>query len=215
MNESLIKGIFHNRKPNFLDVRHTFSVLIPIVKIGESFHILFEVRGQNMSQPGEICFPGGRAEVNELPVDTAIRETMEELLLQREQIEVIGPLDLLITPFNLLIHPYVGILKGIQPASIGYNPQEVASIFLVPLEELLGQEPLYHQMAMDFSPDETFPYHLIAQGEQYPWKKGKYSVYFYRYQDKIIWGITAKILKNFLDLLRGEAANMAPFTKED
>jgi len=202
MKEAIMKDIFHHRKPHFLDVAHTFSVLIPMIEISNKLHILFEVRGQNMSQPGEICFPGGRAENNETPEATAIRETMEELLLQREQIEMMGPLDMLITPFNILIHPYIGMLKGIQGESIAFNPQEVASIFFVPLEELLAQEPLLHEMKMDFSPDQSFPYHLIEQGEQYPWKKGSHSVYFYSHKDKIIWGLTAKILKNFLDILR-------------
>lgn len=49
---------------------------------------------------------------------------------------------------------------------------------------------------------EKFPYEKIPGGKNYDWKQGKYSVYFYEYQEYIIWGMTAKITKNFIDIIK-------------
>ncbi|MBP3897435.1 MAG: CoA pyrophosphatase [Mogibacterium sp.] len=65
-----------------------YAVLIPFVTTEEGKALLLEVRSQLVKQPGEICFPGGRVEAGETPVETAVRETCEELGLKPEDIEV-------------------------------------------------------------------------------------------------------------------------------
>lgn len=67
-----------------------YAVLIPFVTTEEGKALLLEVRSQLVKQPGEICFPGGRVEAGETPVETAVRETCEELGLKPEDIEVIS-----------------------------------------------------------------------------------------------------------------------------
>ncbi len=199
--QNLIKH-FTKRNIGYLDVTNVFSVFIPVVEINDKLHLLFEVRSQHLSQPGEICFPGGRIEALESPPDTAVRETIEELNVCQEQIELIAPLDRLVTPFNVLIYPYWGFINHFDLANLYFNTDEVSSIFTVPLDVLLEKEPIVHEVLVNFSPDESFPYHLISNGETYEWRTGNYPVYFYSYEDKVIWGITAKILKNFLDSLK-------------
>ena len=49
----------------------------------------------------------------------------------------------------------------------------------------------------------SFPFELIPNGEAYNWRSGTYPVYFYSYNGRIIWGITARILKNLADRLNG------------
>ena len=78
-----VDDVFYNKLKNF-------AVFIPIVKVSGKDHILLEVRSKIVSQPGEVSFPGGSVEEGEDFKTAAIRETMEELLLKREEIEFLG-----------------------------------------------------------------------------------------------------------------------------
>ncbi len=192
------------RKRGYLDISNHFSVLLPLIYLGGELHILFEVRSQLLnSQPGEICFPGGRIEDNEAPIESAVRETIEELNISYEQVEVMGELDILTTPFNMVLYSFCGLLKDIEDIhSIKFNRQEVASVFTVPVSELLKTTPISYPMSVIFDGQEGFPYHLIENGREYKWKSGNYPVYFYQYGDYVVWGLTAKILNSFLSIIR-------------
>lgn len=203
MDIETIKKIIRNKEFQILDTVSKSAVFIPIIKKNNELHIIFEIRSNNLkTQPNEICFPGGKIEKNEVPLNCAIRETCEELNISKYNIEVIDELDLLVTPFNMSIYSFCGIIKDIDYDSINFNKDEVASIFTVPLFELLLQKPQLNNMAINVNPDSSFPFHLIQNGKAYNWKSGAYPVYFYKYKDYIIWGITAKILKSFLDTLK-------------
>lgn len=176
------------------------SVLIPIIKKDDSYFILFQVRSSTLkTQPNEICFPGGKIEHNERPINTCIRETCEELGATSNNIEIISELDLLITPSNMIIHPFLGILKSIDNLDI--NKNEVDHIFLVPITYLLENKPISYTNEVSIIPNNDFPYEIIPNKTNYKFTKGNYDVLFYKYNDYIIWGITAKILENFLDIL--------------
>jgi 8-oxo-dGTP pyrophosphatase MutT (NUDIX family) len=73
------------------------------------------------TQPGEICFPGGGIEKNETPMKSSIRETCEELNIDESNIRVIGSTDYIITPFNLILYPFVGILENIDFKNINFS----------------------------------------------------------------------------------------------
>ena len=98
-----------------------FSVLVPVVERAGELNLLFEVRAKNMkSQPGEICFPGGHVEKGETPQQAALRETFEEIGIDRQKIELIGPGDILYGYANYTLFTYMGIigerdLQAIQP----------------------------------------------------------------------------------------------------
>lgn len=84
------------------------AVLVPLIQKGGEYHVVFEVRaGSLKTQPGEICFPGGAVERGETPKQAAVRETMEELLINRCQIRVIAPLDVLEAPGAMEISPFL------------------------------------------------------------------------------------------------------------
>lgn len=203
MDIQLIRQIVNNKKPIILDTLYESAVIVPIVKVGKEYHILFQVRSLSLNrQPGEICFPGGKIEKGEDALHCAIRETTEELNITKDKIEIIGELDRLVTPFNMAIYSFCGILNDIELNSIKFNKEEVYSLFTVPIDELLKQEPQVSDMIIKTEPMSNFPFHLVQNRKAYDWKPGNYPVYFYTYNDYIIWGITAKILKSFLDSLK-------------
>ncbi len=175
------------------------SILIPLIKTDEDLLVLFEIRSENLKkQPNEICFPGGGIEQGENELSAAIRETQEELLLDPKDIFIIGPSKTLITPFNYIIYTFVGIINHYNYT---YN-SEVNEVFTVPLSYLLNQTPLCHSISVNMEPREDFPFHLIQKGKSYEWGKSEYPVYFYIYKDKIIWGITARIVYDFISLIK-------------
>jgi 8-oxo-dGTP pyrophosphatase MutT (NUDIX family) len=193
---------FINRKSKICDndSYKEFSILVPLIESSEGHSLLFEVRAENLNQqPNEICFPGGRIEAAENSERAAIRETSEELLLPEDRIELLGELDKLVTPFNTIIYPFAGMLHDYRGS---FSPDEVKETFLVPLSFLMKAEPLCHYIDVQMMPGDDFPYEMVHQGSNYPWRRGKYPVYFYVYNDRIIWGITARILKNFIDILK-------------
>lgn len=177
------------------------AVLIPLVKIGDSYSILFELRSKTMkTQPGEISFPGGKIEEKETPKEACIRETCEELGTIENNIEIISPLDIYVSPSNLIIHPYLGILKDINNISI--NKDEVDHTFLVPVDYLLDYKADYYTNGVKVIPNKDFPYEKIPHKENYKFAEGNYPVWFYEYNNYVIWGITARILENFLAFIK-------------
>lgn len=202
MDLQQITAQIRNHTPMALDSVHTYAVLLPLVEVGGQLHILYEVRSSKLlTQPGEISFPGGGIEEGETAREAAVRETCEELNIGSEQIEILGELDFLASPFNFIIYAYAGILHDINPADLIFNKREVDEIFTVPLDFFINHEPETYQgqLRIDLTPD--FPYELIPNGKDYRWRMGCYPVLFYRYKEYIIWGITARFTKNFIEIL--------------
>ena len=180
-----------------------FSVLIPLVEIKGELHLLFEKRSLTLdSQPGEICFPGGKKEDGETPSYSSIRETMEELNVKQDQIEILNNLGYFFTPFNYKINIFLGYLKNINIDSIIFSEDEVDSIFTVPLKHLIKQKSQNYKLDIEMKVPDDFPYEKIEHGKNYSFKSGTYNVNFYEYKDTVIWGITANILNIFLNNIK-------------
>lgn len=198
-----INSIFQNRRGKPLGVTSNYGVLLPLIYVNDELHILYQIRAKTLdTQPGEISFPGGKVENSESFKDASIRETCEELNINIENINLIGEIDYIVMPFNISIYPYVAYLNNIDINNLNYNKDEVESIFTVPISYFIENEPLKHNLYIDPKPDETFPYDLVQNGKAYNWRTGKYPVYFYNYKGNIIWGITARITKNFIDIIK-------------
>lgn len=200
MNKDIILKKFQKYEPGFISEFKwkEFSVLIPLVKTDDGICILFEERASTLvNQPNEISFPGGAIERNEKPVDAAIRETEEELLVDKSKIEIFGASDKYIVPSGKMIYPFIGEVKDYKGT---YSTQEVKNIFMVPYKELLtmGDEVYHNKVVVEIAKD--FPVKDIPSGVDYRWGAGDHVVRFYRWKDKIIWGITARILKNAIQL---------------
>jgi peroxisomal coenzyme A diphosphatase NUDT7 len=191
------------RNPNILGMDEflQFAVLVPLVQKQDELHVLFEVRAHHLRrQPGEICFPGGKIEPNDsTPQDAAVRETTEELGIENKAVENVKPLDYIVSQFGTIIYPYIGVLKDDLP--LRPNPSEVAEIFTVPLSFFKENPPEVHHIHFKVEPDSTFPFDDIIGGEDYNWQTRKMEEHFYYYENRVIWGLTAKILHHFTQLL--------------
>jgi coenzyme A diphosphatase NUDT7 len=198
-----IKSIYHKRTPHILGHEKIAkaAVMVPLLQRGEEVSVLFQVRGHGLRrQPGEICFPGGRMEATDANEQaTAIRETCEELGIAQQSIEVIAPLDYL-AALHTIIYPFLCQLD--EQAVFNPDPDEVAELFTVPLSFLLQHQPMLHYVPSQMKPSEEFPFHLIPNGRNYSWRKTMIPEYFYIYEDKVIWGLTARILHHFLEQIR-------------
>ncbi len=157
------------------------AVLLPLfLKEGE-YHVLLTKRTEHLNHHrGEISFPGGSCQPDdEDSLATALRETWEEVGIAPEDVEVLGVLDDFYSIHNYLVTPYVGIF----PSGYQFRPNawEIERLIEVPLAHLLQPE--------------------IFRVEDWNWKGRIHPVYFYTCGDDDVWGLTAAILKQFLDLV--------------
>jgi len=178
------------------------AVLIPLVQVNDEWHVLFEVRSLTMrSQPGDISFPGGRIDpTDESPLHAAIRETHEELGVDPLSINVLGKLSIFIPTSSLVIYPFVATMGNYQTDD--RNKQEVEEVFTIPVKWLLNHEPYVHMVPMQPMPLTDFPYDKIANGNQYQWRSRMIEEWFYEYEQYTIWGLTARILKHFIETIK-------------
>ncbi|MDQ0273648.1 NUDIX hydrolase [Cytobacillus purgationiresistens] len=199
-----LEKMLSNRKPIILGSEQfaRFAVMLPLIEKEGQLHVLFEVRSlQLRRQPGEICFPGGRVDqCDESEKHAAIRETSEELGISENSIVPLSSLDYMISPFNTIIYPFVGVLKNSE--KIVPNPTEVEEVFTVPLQYFLNKEPKIHFIDFKAEPGKDFPFNQIPGGENYKWQSRKVEEVFYYFDDKVIWGLTARILQHFITLIK-------------
>ena len=113
------------------------AVLIPVVNRIDGLTLLLTERSANLpDHPGQISFPGGRAEPGDVSLaDTALREAREEVGLLAEQVAILGELAPYETVTGYLVTPFVGWVE--PPLALKLDPLEVADVFEVPLAFLL------------------------------------------------------------------------------
>ncbi len=177
------------------------AVVVPLVRHHGRLGVLFEVRSAELSwQPGDICFPGGRIELDDADSQAAaLRETQEELSLPDDAISILGPLNYMVSPIGVMIYPFAAYLKDFD--LIRPNHGEVASVFVAPLDYLMAAEPLTAHMELATRPLPDFPLNLMEASYARDWKRRTtYPVLFYQYDGHVIWGLTARVLKGFLDV---------------
>ena len=162
------------------------SVLLPLVAHPDAPTVLLTRRTEQLQDhAGQVSFPGGGREARDMdPVETALRETEEEIGLPRRHVEVVGYLRGYLTITGYAVTPVVGL---VQPGfSVKIDPLEVAEVFEVPLNFLANPRNREVQTRELGGRDVGF--------------------YVFRYAGHSIWGATAAMLVNFLDaLLAGEA----------
>jgi 8-oxo-dGTP pyrophosphatase MutT (NUDIX family) len=183
MEEEKLKRILNNKCKLITD-RPDLSpaaVLFPLFKKNGETHILLTKRTDHVEHhKGQICFPGGAFHYEDLDcLTTALRETEEEIGLEMDSVEVLGELDHMVTVSNFRICPYVGNIPYPYPFKL--SSFEVDRLIELPLDYLLKQAQLK---------EGFFSY----QGKSV-------DNLFVDYQGDIIWGATARILKNFMDIL--------------
>lgn len=197
-----LRALWSNRKRYYQSENNArrSAVLMPFVYRDGEYCFLFEQRSASLdSQPGEICFPGGIMEEDESGHRTAIRETCEELLIEEDQIELIAPMDVMSGPTGALLWAYLGELKNYE---YSFSKDEVDHIFTIPVSWFMDNDPQSYMADMVIVPRKGFPFELIPQGKDYRWRKKPREILFYKYDDYIIWGLTARLIYSFINLFR-------------
>ncbi|PIV23962.1 MAG: CoA pyrophosphatase [Deltaproteobacteria bacterium CG_4_8_14_3_um_filter_45_9] len=160
------------------------AVLVPLFQKEGNCHLLFTKRSEEVKyHKGEISFPGGVVdeEDSEL-ISTALREADEEIGLKESDVQIIGVLDDIVTITEFIVTPIVGLFPYPYPFKV--SEAEIAELIEVPLASLIDED--------------CFSEREIPRGGQ------KEIVYAYQYGKHIIWGATARILKQFLDLITSQ-----------
>ncbi len=193
--------IFKTYTPRMIgtnDIRQS-SVLIPLMDTADGLHVLFEVRSARLRhQPGDICFPGGRKEDDESAEETAVREACEELLITSDQVELLGPSDYYCDR-GRSIYPFVGKLHDYR---FTYSQNEVSDVFTVPLSFFLETPSRQYEIHSELQFPEDFPFDKIQGGRAYPWHGWSEDILFWEYEGRVIWGLTARLLCGFIELLK-------------
>lgn len=174
------------------------SILIPIIEINGQLQLLFQIRSQTLKwQPGDICFPGGRVElIDSSPEQTAIRETYEELGIPEQNIFILGQLPKFLATLGLIIYPFVAQISSLDTLKL--NTEEVDKIFTVPIDWFINNSPKQTTMAVGHKPASNFPFDLIPNRSLDWQKRSEHKVFYYNYNEYIIWGLTAQITLNFI-----------------
>lgn len=203
-----VTSVFKGRKPRPIGAYRYFSVLVPLIQKKEGLFLLYEVRAEHMKrQPGEVCFPGGQVEKGESLRTCAIRETVEELGVRRSDIRIIRQMDILYTYSNFTMFPFLGTIKEDAVSRFRCNPDEVKETFLVPLDDLMEIDPFVYRASVQQKIGDDFPYEKIKFKQGYQWRKGISEIPIYEYGDRVIWGLTARITRNLIQVLK-EAQNV-------
>jgi len=163
------------------------AVLVPLFQKDGDCHLLFTKRSEEVKyHKGEISFPGGVVDEEDRElIHTALREAFEEIGLKESDVQIIGVLDDIVTITEFIVTPIVGLFPYPYPFKV--SEVEIAELIEVPLASLLNED--------SFSEREIF---RGGQNE---------IVYAYQYGKHIIWGATARILKQFLDLITSSKSN--------
>lgn len=181
MEQKLREALSRRRKQTITDPKRIPSaVLVPIYYKEGQCYILFTRRTEKVKEhKGQISFPGGARQDGENLLDTALRESREEIGLTPADVEILGQLDDTLTVVsNYIVTPFVGVIPW--PYELKADGWETDEIIEAPITALLTNASREKKTE-------------VIDGK-------KVTSYFYHYQGRVIWGATARILHQFLDI---------------
>jgi 8-oxo-dGTP pyrophosphatase MutT (NUDIX family) len=190
-----------------------YVVFAPFMRADGETHLVFEKRAAAIRQGGEICFPGGAVEsaLGESAGEAAVRETVEELGLPHEKVLLAGNLGILVTPWGSAVDLCYGVLDISDTAECRPHPGEVERVFSVPLRFFRETKPEVHLLRHEVRPEYCdeggrtvrLPWEELGLPERYsrPWGLRSYPAWFYRRDGETIWGMTADLVREILELL--------------
>lgn len=166
--------------PGYMDA----AVLVPFVLVDHAWHLLFTRRTNTVSDhKGQVAFPGGARDSDDYsPIDTALRETYEEIGIEREKILPISALPVMPTITHYYITPIIAFVDW--PVKIKLAEEEVERVFTIPLEWLA--DPTHHA-------------HRMYEG---PGNIRREVIFYDQYDGEIVWGITAAITQCVIGKLK-------------
>jgi 8-oxo-dGTP pyrophosphatase MutT (NUDIX family) len=157
------------------------AVLLPLFVKDGSCHILFTKRSQKVRyHKGEISFPGGNYDATDDDLlATALREAHEEIGLKPQDVSLLGALDEMMTMTDFIVSPFVGHIP--YPYTFIPSPDEIEEIIILPLADFLKAG--------------------VLSEEYRTYNKKTEKVPIYHSGGHVIWGATARILRQFLELI--------------
>ena len=183
MSVERIGQILNSRTPRSLQAQELkpAAVLVPLQERQDGDHLVLTRRAAHLNHhQGQIAFPGGKVEIlDPSALETALRESREEVGIDPQDVRLLGQLDQVVAGYNFVITPFVGAIP--HPYEFRLNLDEASEVFTVPVRELLheGRFKIEPRAATSIRRD---------------------PIYHFYYDDRDIWGATAKILAQFLEL---------------
>ena len=166
-----------------LDTEHKgrAAVLVPILQQTQGLAFLLTQRTHKVeTHKGQISFPGGVQDAaDEGLLQTALRETHEEIGLQSDRVFVLGEFDEYLSITGLVVTPFLGWIS--EPLELRPNPDEVDEILKVPFS--------------------VFRDHRLLRVERQIRAGLEQEIYFYNYEGREVWGLTARIIRDFLEMI--------------
>jgi 8-oxo-dGTP pyrophosphatase MutT (NUDIX family) len=160
------------------------AVLMLIVDRDGEPHVVFTERTNHVEHhKGQMSFPGGACDdCDDSSQATALRETWEEIGVKPTDVRIIGQLDDMLTISNFRVTPYVGYIDGVSDYPFELNDHEVANVVQVPLSFLMEEQNMELEVRQHQGREILVP--------------------AFSYNGHRIWGATARMLHQFIELLR-------------
>jgi len=158
------------------------AVLLPLYESGSGLHLVLTKRTENVpTHKGQISFPGGGFHESDRDLQvTALRESEEEIGLRPQDVSILGALDDTVTSASAhVVRPFLGFIP--YPYEFRLDSFEIERLIHLPLNPMIAGAPFREEIwERDGSP---------------------HSVFFYEYEGQTIWGLTARILKQFVEVV--------------
>lgn len=180
MLKKIRQGLAKHHPQKNPQIQKRASVLIPLLQTeGEPFVMLTQRSNKLRSHAGQVSFPGGKQDQKDKnSLETALRETHEEIGLSQEKVEIIGTLDQILSLHYYLVTPFVGIIpENFVPIP---NEDEIEAVFKVPLSFFMNSEQHWT--------------------EEFETQFETILVHHFEFQGFDIWGLTAKLILRLLEI---------------
>ena len=176
-----IRQGFSNHHPlKNSQIQKRASVIIPLLEVECEVFVMLTQRSKRLrSHAGQVSFPGGKQDQRDAnSLETAIRETHEEIGLPKEKIEIIGTLDQILSLHHYLVTPFVAIIPGdFVPIP---NEDEIDAVFKVPLSFFMKNDQHWT--------------------EEFETPFAKVLTHHFKFEGFDIWGLTAKLILRLLEI---------------
>ncbi len=197
MNENIdfkfcMERRFKVYKPRILPQNGRYAaVLVPVLNEPEP-SILLTLRASHLkSHPGQVSFPGGMYEPSDLDItQTALRETHEEIALPPDRFNVLGELSTVFSKDGVRVYPVVAVAEHLDGCLA--NPDEIADIFRVPWNFFKTEVPEFQHIER----------HNLS-----------YEIPHFYFEGKHIWGLTAMIVLELLNVMEGMSYPLPDYSK--
>lgn len=161
------------------------AVLIPLLRKGDYWHVLFIRRSANQHDPhsGQVAFPGGACDPGDGNViETALREAQEEIGLKPHDVRVVGQLNQFYTITSYRVTPIVGVIPW--PYTFHLATDEVRRAFTIPLEFLADENNRSVELRQMPHPHPPIP-----------------VIYFRQYDGEVLWGASARFILRLIETI--------------